>query len=486
MIKFGILAGVSTDLQAAEERESIPDQISTCRRAIAQLGGLEVSLYTIDGYSRTGYDSLAEAMRDIPALSSAIEDAGAGRYDVLIMDNFDRLGDLGQLVHTRFKRYRRQLYSARQSGRVHDPDNYDPYTDESAGIDIHIQGILQNYRLNKLQRGLRLGVRRRVEEGRYSRSYPRTYKKDRYTGELVRNEPLASLMVQLKDAYLGGAVLRELVTIASASGIPAPKGGEWHRSIIQRLLLNPFNAGKVFDGRFICTPAKISPLTGRRIYKVKQKEAELLDGRQPALWTYAEYLRIKQESHERHKMVPKSRAWNFSALLICPICGRRAEGRRGRYECHPIHAGCIRLKVEIANEEIGLALASALRRYTESPGPAPVSIANTTAEAAAAIERQVERVQKGYEAELYTALEAKNKIDLLRAQLAGVARGRETAETEAARHKRMIELREQLLPELDLIPEMLEKRESAVNNRFLRDILSGIIIEQDGYKFQWR
>ena len=71
MIRFGILAGVSTDVQAGD-KASIPDQIATCRRAIAQLGAVEIDCFTMDGYSRTGYDSLADAMNDIPPLKEAI------------------------------------------------------------------------------------------------------------------------------------------------------------------------------------------------------------------------------------------------------------------------------------------------------------------------------------------------------------------------------------------------------------------------------
>src|SRR5690349_8041945 len=149
-VKFGILVGVSSDVQV-EDKASIPDQIQTCRATIEQLGGEEVGCYVMDGYSRTGYDSLADAMEDIPPLKEAIQAAEKNQYDVLILDNWDRLGDLGQLVHTRYKKYRKQIYSARQSGRLHDPDTYDPYSDESAGIDMHIQAIIQQYRMNKIR-----------------------------------------------------------------------------------------------------------------------------------------------------------------------------------------------------------------------------------------------------------------------------------------------------------------------------------------------
>lgn len=68
MIRFATLAGVSSDVQKGEDKASIPDQIKTCRAVIKQLGGIEIDVYIMDGYSRSGYDSLDVAMGDIPPL----------------------------------------------------------------------------------------------------------------------------------------------------------------------------------------------------------------------------------------------------------------------------------------------------------------------------------------------------------------------------------------------------------------------------------
>jgi hypothetical protein len=165
-IRFAILAGVSTEQQATPEKLSIPDQLTRCRERIAQSAGIETSgPYIMDGYSRTGYDSLEVAMQEIPPLAQAIQAAAADQYDVLIMDNFDRLGDLGFIVKTRFKKLRKQLYSVRQSGKLATPRDYDPYASETDDIAMYVEGIIQSYRINKIRRGWNIGVPERARKG---------------------------------------------------------------------------------------------------------------------------------------------------------------------------------------------------------------------------------------------------------------------------------------------------------------------------------
>ena len=470
MIRFGILAGVSTDMQARDDKASIPDQVATCRRAILHLGGKEVALYTMDGYSRTGYDSLADAMNDIPPLKDAIEAAAAGEYDVLILDNWDRLGDLGQLVHTRFKRYRKQIYSARQSGRLYDPRDYDPHMDESSGIDMHIQGIIQQYRIAKLHRGWDLGIRRRVENGLHSQGWPFGYKKGE-GGQLVIDPPAADLVIRLKDAYLAGTPLRELVDLASRSGVPTRKGGVWTKATLRTMLINPFYAGFVFRNRWTSS-------NGRHWSKMNPDPA-LYPGRHPALWSFEEYQRIVEEMGERYRHSSRHNTRNFSGLLQCSVCGKRLIFKLGKYRC----SHHVLLPGDQADLEIGPRLVEALRAYTSAPPPEPPP--DTTADAIAAVEKQIARVQKGYEEEIYTAGQAREKIDALKVQIAGILKHAEDREQRAARHARLYDMQND--PRLATLPDYLIDPFPLRNNRFLRELVSAIVVTPGHeYTFTWR
>ena len=489
MIRCGILAGVSSDLQARDDKASISDQLATCRRVIAQLGGTETGCYVMDGYSRTGYDSLADAMRDIPPLNEAIEAAMAGEYDVLVMDNFDRLGDLGQLVGVRFKKYKRQLYSARQSGRVHDPATYDPYSDESADIAMHVEGIIQRYRLNKIRRGLTLGINRRVESGKYSTRYPYGYRRNRETEELNLVASVATLLIRIKDAFLEGVPLRGLAAIAQDSGVSAPASARWHPHTIQRILTNPFYAGKVFYRRHKTAGYGKSPTSGKRWAAMKPnpafKEEDLHEGKHPALWTWEEHRRIVEEMEARYRRQPRHDIRNFSGLMVCTVCGKPVNFRGRKYRCRtaPDHLG---LKESDANRLIAQVLADSLSQFQESPKPRRV--ADPTREAVKEVQARIVTIQSHVEAEsgMYTAEEAVARIQALRKQIEVIEKQAEDRQRETARRQRVSE-RQVLLSKLRLLPHFFVQENSVVVNRLLREVLAAIrITPERAIEIIWR
>lgn len=483
-IRFSVLAGVSSDDQTGDDKGSIDDQIATCRRAIANLGGVEVDCFIMDGYSRSGYDSLDLAMREIPPLSAAIRAAEADLYDVLILDNYDRLGDLGQLVSTRFKKHRKQLYSARQSGRVHDPATYDPYDDEHADINIHVEGIIQRYRQNKLRRGLKLGIQRRVEMGRYSHNFPMGYVKNA-KGDLEIDPPLASLIIEMKDKFLAGASTTALAKFANTTGVRTREGGKWHATTIWQMLRNPFYAGKVFRDRWKLKK-RLQSKNGKANKEVMvNPSAVYYNGAHKPLWTWDEHVRILQELSERHRTMPRHNLFNFSGLLVCSVCSQRLAVKRNYYRCQraPDH---IKLLQRDANQLIGRALAAALRSY--DPAGAPMADPpDLSADTIAALERQIAKVQNGFEHDLYTAEQAKEKIDGLRGQIAAAkASQSDRVQTKKAR-ERLSAQRAELLPTLDHLPAMFDEWPPERNNRMLRDILQSITVtpEQE-FTFHWR
>jgi hypothetical protein len=492
MIRFGLLCGVSRDTQMGDDKASIPDQIKTCRAAIQQLGGREVALYVMDGYSRSGYDSLSDALGDIPPLKEALEAAEQNIYDVLILDNFDRLGDLGMLVHTRFKKYRKQLYSARQSGRLQDPSDYNPNLDESAVLNMHVQGIIQSYRIQKLQRGYQLGVQKRVEQGKYAQGFPCGYRKN-VNGELELDEPYASLLVMFKDQFLEGKTLPAIAKAANESGIPSPRSGKWHAATVHNILSNPFYSGKVFRHRWLVQGSHISQNTGRRNYSMKRnRDPELYDGNHPPLWTYAEYRRIYDELFERGRKFPRHNFRTFSGLLLCPICGKTAryvKGQRGRarWRCDPTHANPINILDSEAGALVGKALSDALKNYDKNSQS--IKMVETNDEGAIlAIDKQIARVQQGYEKELYTADQAKEKIGKLKGQKEAIRAARLNIEEQQDAHERMAATRDKLLPKLDAFVEMLSRDDMMEqNNRTLRNIVKNIVVKDNKeFIFQWR
>lgn len=483
--RFGVMAAVSSSDQASEDKGSLEDQEDFARKAGIAQGGVETAgPYVLDGYSRSGYVDLSKALKDIPPLAEAIENLEQNKYDVLIVDNLERLGNLAPMLFTLFGQKKKQIHSARQSGRIHPPEEYNPSADESANIMMHVEGLIQGYRINKLQRGLDVGIRKRIEQGKYSHSFPYGYIKTA-DGFLELDAPVAQLLIQLKDKFFEGLSLRDLAKIATASSVPSPNGlSHWDFMTVRGLLTNPFFAGKVFRNRWRVTGKKFGP-TGKPYHVMRENLGAILyDGKHRALWTWDEYKRILVELDERYRKNSRHHPRVFTGLLICSVCGKRLTFKQGKYKCRPL-PDHIRLPEAEAEWAIGEALVVALRDYDEAP-PQPPSL-DVKQRAIDELERRIIKAQRMTEKEIYTEEQGQERVRELRARIATTEASHEQHEREVLAHARLLEIRAGMLDTLDTIPLDLLTGEKKKSNRFLRDILEYIeVTPEHVYKFKFR
>lgn len=467
MIKFAIFAGVSSDRQNEEGRESIPDQIKTCRKVITQYNGIETGCYVFDGYSRTGYDSLIDAMNDIPPLKEAVEAAQADQYDVLLLDNWDRLGDLGQLVNTRFKKYRKQIYSARQSGKIQDPEFYDPYSDESSSIDMHIQGILQTYRINKIRRGWNIGIPDRARRGLHPLSVPygyRTTGKDQPAEQVPEEVTLIKIMV---DMFLHSKTLQEIVDIANSTCKPR-RAQEWTRTVVKRIILNPFNAGIVNFG-------KLKTINKKRV-RVPPSQWVTGQGQHIPIYDMETYNALLAESERRDSTRSRMRTYTLSGVLSCSVCNERLH-RHGKVESRwPVDLscpnGCVNIYYDIAMKLVANTFVKALKDFRESPGEWDET--ERLQSQIQTIEERRALVQEGYEGKVYTKTEASQRIHDLEVQKEKLVRQLERSTQEQEYRNRLIEFTQ--TRDLEEFGESILNDDPTEVNRLLTALCETIVI----------
>lgn len=474
MIRFAILAGVSSIVQANEEKQSIPDQVKTCRRVIQQYQGIEAGCYVFDGFSRTGYDSLAEAMAAIPALKDAVRDAEEDCYDVLILDNWDRLGDLGLLLYTRFRKLKKQLHSARQSGALYDPATYDPYADESSSIGMHVEGIIQTYRLNKIRRGWNIGIPARVDRGLHPLSLAFGYKlagKDQ-PAELVPEK--AELLRKMKEMMLAGVNYTDIARYADKTGIKPPRGPAWHRNDVKRMMTNPFYAGIV---RF-----------GKERYRIPAPRADwkLGQGKHEPLWDEETYHALVAEAKRRLEGKRYYRArYPFSGIPVCGLCGAKLR-KSGKppfeyLSCDQTHKHWA-MRYEPALQFLADAVATQFREYQSAPhqpldfGPLQRQLKE--------LEEERERIQEGYKAKIYKREEAAVEISKIEAEMEVVVQKIARARQEEANWQERQSQREEL--RLDDLPELLEVMDSQALNAILQKLIKKIVVTGDQAVVVWQ
>jgi len=440
MIRFAILAGVSTDAQATPEKNSIPDQIKYCRDRIAHEQGIETSgPFVMDGYSRTGYDSLDIACNEIPPLGEAIRSAGNDQYDILIMDNFDRLGDLGLIVKTRFKKIRKQLHSARQSGKITPPELYDPYNSEDADIDMYVEGIIQSYRINKMRRAWNVGVPGRARRGLHPLSLPFGYRVAGKDQPAVQIPEQAQLILHIKDWFLAGKTLQDICHRADVSGIQPPRAAYWSRMQIKRILQNRYYAG-------ITTFGKLKTVDKKRI-PLPPSQWITAPGRHIPLYDDSTYLAILNELDRRDGLRSRSQTYALSGLLTCSVCGKRLH-RHGRVDSvYPVDLVCPAAPAHVI---IAYHVAHKIIAHEVTKGLSQVKATETAENAAErfhaslrAQEQLRQQIQTGYENKLYTLQEASARIVAIETEIERLTLQRDRAQKQSAHTQALLQLARQ-------------------------------------------
>lgn len=484
--RFAVLTGVSSNPQAREDKGSLEDQEKTARFAGIQQGGTETAgPFVLDGYSRHGYVNLSDALEDIPPLADAVEAAIQNKYDVLIMDNIERMGDLAPMLSTLFKQYSKQLHSARQSGRIHDPRNYDPTSDEAGDIMINVEGIIQKYRNNKLRRGYKLGMPKRVKNGlpalRISFAYRWVSPK-----EPPALEPLkGALVIQMANLLMSGRSMQAVARHADASGIAPPGGGKkWDSSTIRYILANPFYAGIVIFRRtkYIHDPKRKNK---KRPIAQPRSNWETGQGKHEPLWDEARHRAIVYEL-DRRRQANKYYAVRFplSGLLACSECKgklhRRSNGhgktRRKVLSC-AVGMSHIMLSYEDGLDLVASELTEKL--YAIRIEPVEVQPANSvdpTKTALDELSKRRKRIHIGYESGIYNEAEAAEKLSEIEKQVDTLERQAEEKQRRDAVRADFVNEIEQYLPVMET---WIRKHDPAVVNRLISALCEHIIIHPD-------
>ena len=422
-------------------------------------------------------------MNEIPPLKNAIEGAEQDAYDVLILDNWDRLGDLGQLVNTRFKKYRKQIYSARQSSRIQHPDAYDPYSDESADIDMHIQGIIQRYRQNKLRRGWNAGMPKRIENGLTPLRVPFGYVWVNSKQPPRLDPTRASLLQQMKDLLLRGRPVNAIARYADESGVAPPNRGEkWDPTSIRRMLANPYYAGIIGINR---TKYIFDPKRKRKKRPVKQPRAKWVvgKGKHEPLWDEATHRALVEEL-ERRRERDQYFAVKFplSGLLSCSVCRqklhRHSHGvppRRWKvFTCDkaPTH---IKLRYEDAIDLVARELVKQLSDHDIDENQ-PASDTDQTQASLDELALQRKRIQAGFKAGIYTEAEAADEIGKIDRQVEGIEW---QADERATAAELRAEFTSQFQGNIQTIPTWIHVDDPQIVNRLLSALCEDIIIHPD-------
>jgi len=474
MFKFAIFAAVSSNAQATSDKTSLKDQVKTARAFGLRHGGTESAGPYVLSYSRTGYESLTDAASDIPPLKGLLDDLSAGKFQVLVMDNFDRLGDVAPMLRTRFKKHKAQLVSARQSGGVVPAAEYDPYKDDTTDISIHVEGIIQSYRINKIRRGWNAGIPARIDKGLHPLSLPYGYKKNPDGGPALPIPEEIALLIKMKNWMLAGQTYTEICLRADKI-LPPRRAKRWARYTVKSILLNPYYAGVV----------RLGKLKGR--IPQPQSKWRVGVGLHKPLWDQSTYSALQQEAKRRTEGKRNYHArYPFTGLTVCGICGSKISKHgisRWEYLACPVN-GHFSMRYKTALQNLTDALIRQLKQYQTSPPPPPKL--EPLREELSALQIRRTRVQEGYENGLYSATEASQRLAALEDDISHT-------QTKIGRIQSLTATREQWQKQMGGLQGMITKLPKAIQhgdpariNQLLTALIDKIILKGDTIEIQWR
>ncbi|PKN92969.1 MAG: hypothetical protein CVU44_11090 [Chloroflexi bacterium HGW-Chloroflexi-6] len=334
-IRHAIWAAVSTAEQAEEDRYSLETQEQVSRSVAKSKNWVEsAGPYIVPGESRTKYINLSDAEREIPALRQMLDDAKAGKFDVIICYEYDRFRELLDPVARTLAHYGVQIFSVNQPLELQDPATFTPYSSDAEFILRGMNQIISRAAVANLRRKYLSEMPKRVtQKGLPAANMPWGYRKPAGQETVADAIPelipeIVPILHMMKDMILAGQSSYQVKDKLEQMQVPIPKKRlrlgdksrtEWDPTTIVRILRNPFYAGRV---RWGVTKTHRDLRTGtRRVIDQTSDKILTGPGKHQPVWDWDTHLAILAELDRRRPWLRGHVTRQLSALLRCSVCG---------------------------------------------------------------------------------------------------------------------------------------------------------------------
>lgn len=301
-MEVAIYCRVSTDEQA-EHGTSLETQEERCRLYVQSLGWTIYKVYIDDGYSGKSLDR--------PALKRMLEDAKAGRFQVVVAYKTDRLSrriqHIVKLVLDDFDRLHIAFRSVSEPYDTSSPAGRLFFVQLASFADFERETILERTRGGRVAR---------VKQGRWVGGPP-PYGYIVVDKRLVVDEPKAETVRRIYDLSLRGNGTHTIAETLNKAGILSPGGKSWTHSRILDILRNPVYAGRMVWGK---------KRTNERRVQIRKPRTEWLFAEEksfPAIISDELFNQVQRLLDERAWRPKRSWAGSFllTGLLVCSECG---------------------------------------------------------------------------------------------------------------------------------------------------------------------
>ncbi|MEO1222408.1 MAG: recombinase family protein, partial [Pseudomonadota bacterium] len=351
MIKAAIYARYSSDLQ---RDASIEDQIRLCTERAEREGWQIANCYTDHAIS-------GASMIQRPGIQQLMQDAAAGRFQVVISEGLDRLSRDQEDIAGIYKRLQFAsvcIFTVAEG--------------EISNLHIGLKGTMNAIFLKDLALKIRRGLRGKVEKGLSGGSLPYGYdvaRKFDANGEPIRGErsikpEQAEIIRRIYRDYAAGRSPRAIAVQLNAKEVPGPTGRGWTPSAIhgnRRRGIGILN-NEIYIGTLVWNRQQFikDPDTGKRVPRfnpqsewVRVPVPELRIVEQDLWDAVKERQRELPDKKEDFRKARRPR-YLLSGLLKCGVCGGGfAKANHHRYGCATAkNKGTCSNKLKIPQEKL--------------------------------------------------------------------------------------------------------------------------------------
>ncbi len=238
-------ARVSTDEQA-KHGYSLTSQVDECRARALTLGATEILDFVEEGVSGSTLDR--------PALNSLRDKLKSGLVGLVVVHDPDRLArNLShQLIITE---------EIEKSGARLEFVNFEWKNTAEGKLFYSLRGAISEFEKAKIGERMMRGKRKKAQGGGIPH-YPGGiygYVFNKVTDCLTPDPATAPVVQMMFDWFTWEeeAGPQEIARRLGAQGIPAPKGGKWHRATVRRILLQSAYRGTWYVNRWTQDPKAV-------------------------------------------------------------------------------------------------------------------------------------------------------------------------------------------------------------------------------------
>ncbi len=306
-MRAAIYARFSSDLQS---QRSIDDQVALCRQFAERQGFAVADVYP--DYAVSG-----ATIHGRFAFERLVQDARAGRFEVILAEDLDRLSrnqaDIAGL-------YERMTFAGVEIWTVADG--------RISEMHVGLKGTMSALFLKNLALKTHRGLQGRVRAGKSAGGRCFGYRVVR-TGEREIDPGEADTVRRIFEDYASGLAPREIAARLNREGVAGPRGGEWNASTINGSVkrANGILHNELYIGRLVWNRQRFikDPDTGKRVSRPNASAARQVTD-VPHLRIIDEDLwsRVQAEVSRRtsgSKTMLRKPRHLLSGLCRCGTCG---------------------------------------------------------------------------------------------------------------------------------------------------------------------